>query len=146
MTVTAPRNPPSTSRDVGAGAGPIGDREGEHLMMARGQYTAWIHVGVAFFYELLLLAGTVGLLIGGLAGLAADAITDDHDVIGAATIAGDAAAAIGIAWWIFRDRWRCIEAFASRSCAGLLNLSLVYVPVVALVYANWRGLQKLRRR
>jgi hypothetical protein len=47
---------------------------------------------------------------------------------------------------VFRNRWRCTEAFASRFCSGLANLSMMYVPMIALVYANARGLAKLRAR
>ena len=41
------------------------------------------------------------------------------------------------------SRWRVNEAFSSRFCAGLMNLSPMYVPLISLVYANVRGIQKL---
>jgi hypothetical protein len=50
------------------------------------------------------------------------------------------------AWGTFRDRWRVNEAFASRFCSGLANLSMLYVPIVAWVYANIRAIKKLRGR
>jgi hypothetical protein len=53
---------------------------------------------------------------------------------------------IVVAYFTFRDRWRCIEAYSSRYCSGVMNLSLLYVPLVALVYANVRGIKKFARR
>ena len=41
---------------------------------------------------------------------------------------------------------RCTEAYASQYCSGVANLSLLYVPLVALVYANVRGVRKLSGR
>jgi hypothetical protein len=99
--------------------------------MERGKYSATGYVWIAFALECALLGALpmVGLnaMIPGtpsiLIGLAAGAV---------------------LAWFVFRDRWRCIEAFSSRFCSGVANLSLLYVPLVALVYANARGIAKLR--
>jgi hypothetical protein len=116
---------------------PVGDREGEHLAMRRGRYSAWIHVVLAYVLQSALLGAIVA---GGLR----HALRFDHD--------SDIPTGIGLftgavlTWFVFRNRWRCIEAHASRYCSGLLNLSAFYVPLIALVYANLRGLGKARAR
>jgi hypothetical protein len=108
----------------------VGDAAGEHLAMTRGRYSAWTYVVIAFACECLLFGAIpmrvlqpvlheVGLLIGFLAGVVP-------------------------AYFVFRDRFRCIEARASLFCSGLMNLSILYVPVVAFIYANVRGVAKLR--
>ncbi len=115
-----------------------GDRAGEYMQMERGRYDAWIYVVIAF----LMQVAAVGGITGGIASL----IPSDRDtshlvllIVGGLT--GGAAA-----WFTFRDRWRCIEAFSSQFCSGVANLSLLYVPLVAFVYANVRGLRKLSGR
>jgi hypothetical protein len=106
----------------------FGDRAGEHLMMIRGRYSAWTHVVFAFLLEAALLGALPAISL--------------------ALVLHDAGLALGfavgafLAWRVFRDRWRCNEAFSSRWCSGLMNLSVLYVPLVALVYANVRGVQK----
>ena len=57
-----------------------------------------------------------------------------------------AAAGIAGAIWVFHGHWRCIEAFASRFCSGVANLSMLYVPIIAFFEANLRAIGKLRRR
>jgi hypothetical protein len=116
-----------------------GDAAGEYIGMDRGRYDAWIYVGIAFLGQL----GLLGLLPAMLAVYLASAAEAGPDVVTAAGfIAGGAAGAAG-AFFTFRDRWRCIEAFSSRFCSGVANLSLLYVPIIALIYANIRGVQKL---
>jgi hypothetical protein len=110
----------------------VGDRAGEHLLMGHGKYSAWTHVVIAFVLEAIVL-GAVPMLIFAGFGLGE---------IGYAI--GLAIGAVG-AIWVFANRWRCIEAFASKFCSGLMNLSLLYVPFVAFVYANTRALGKLHR-
>ncbi len=58
------------------------------------------------------------------------------------------AAVIGgiFAWLVFRDRFRCNEAFSSRFCSGLMSFSMLYVPFISLVYGVSRGVAKLSRR
>jgi hypothetical protein len=147
MSVIAPRNASSTTAPRQAGGAPaVGDRAGEYLEMRRGHYAAWIHVGFGFFWTVLLIAGTAGLAVAALAGFVTGAITSDHDAIQLAIVVVDGAASIALAYLIFRDRWRCIEAFSSRYCVGLLNLSIIYVPVIAMVYGLVRGAMKLRGR
>jgi len=51
-----------------------------------------------------------------------------------------------IAGLVFSDRWRCIEATSSRYCSGVMNASILYVPIIAAAYALLRGAQKLWRR
>ncbi len=119
-----------------------GDAAGEHLNMKRGRYRATIYVVFAFLMQIAIVAGVcavVGALIGAAANL-------DDDVTGVITLAlggTGLCGGIALAYFVFRDRWKCIEAFSSRFCSGLMNLSLLYVPWVALVYANVRGIQKL---
>jgi hypothetical protein len=116
-----------------------GDAANEHLTMKRGRYSAWLYVGFAFFFQALILGGIPGAFVG--------ALIDAAGVHGAAPgFIGLAIAVIvggGGAYLTFRDRWRVNEAFSSRFCAGLMNLSLMYVPIISLVYANVRGIQKL---
>lgn len=118
--------------------GVVGDSMGEQHHIARGRYDAWLHVGIAFLYEILMLGGAVWVVL---------------DAIGVASAVGETpalatAGVIGLAGSIvvFWNRWRTIEAFSSRFCSGLANLSMIYVPFVAFIYANVRGVQKLRGR
>lgn len=119
-----------------------GDRAGEHLTMKRGRFGATVYVFFAFLMEIGIVAGIFALsaaIVGAVANL-------DDDVTGMLTLAAGGTGALGggvLAYFVFRDRWKCIEAFSSRFCSGLMNLSLMYVPFVALVYANVRGIQKL---
>jgi len=125
---------------------PIGDRDGEHLHMERGRYDAWAYTVIAFLAQIAFLGATAGLLIGKTVAWVVSGVADDpHTATSAMYIA---AAIIGIigAWGTFRDRWRVNEAFSSRFCSGLANLSMLYVPVVAFVYANIRAISKLRGR
>jgi hypothetical protein len=111
----------------------VGDRAGEHLLMGHGKYSAWIHVVLAFALEVLVLGALPMTLFAGILKLG--------ELGYGIGIAIGAAGAI----WIYANRWRCIEAFSSKFCSGLLNLSILYVPFVAFIYANVRGLGKLRR-
>ncbi len=112
---------------------PVGDAAGEHLIMSRGRYSAWFYVVLAFALEAAAIGAVPRYVLGDLFHLP------------------DLGLAIGIgvgvvcSWLVFRDRWRCIEAFSSRFCSGIMNLSIFYVPLVAFVYANVRGASKLRR-
>jgi hypothetical protein len=119
-------------------ASPRGDREGEYMQMERGRFDAWIYVIIAFVMQI----AAVGGLVGGLSSLAfSDQETATTVLLVVGGLTGGAAA-----WFTFSDRWRCIEAFSSRFCSGVANFSLLYVPVVALVYANVRGIRKLGGR
>jgi hypothetical protein len=123
-------------------ASPYGDSAGEHLNMQRGRYRATIYVVFAFLMQIGIVTGIFALgagLITAVAGL-----NDDATAVIALGAAGTGfLGGVALAYFVFRDRWKCIEAFSSRFCSGLMNLSLLYVPVVALVYANVRGVQKL---
>lgn len=122
-----------------------GDRAGEHLRMKRGRFRATVYVFFAFLLEIALVGGIFALsagIVGAVANL-------DDDVTGMITLAAGGSGAVGggvLAYFVFRDRWKCIEAFSSRFCSGLMNLSIMYVPIVAFVYANVRGIQKLQGR
>jgi hypothetical protein len=37
---------------------------------------------------------------------------------------------------IYRGRWARVEAYSSRFCSGIVNLSTIYVPLIAFVYAT----------
>jgi hypothetical protein len=110
-----------------------GDAGGEYMEMDRGRYSATGYVWIAFALEIFVLGALPSFLLSRF-------IPGTH----AAVIGFIAGAAL--AWIVFRDRWRCIEAYASRACSGVVNLSLLYVPLVALIYANVRGVAKLRGR
>ncbi len=116
-----------------------GDGAGEYLRMERGRYGAWAHVAVGFLYQV----GLIGSIVGFPAAFIAALVTNDAGTIGLiAMISGGLFGAVG-AYFTFRDRWKCIEAFSSRFCIGLMNISILYVPLIAFVYANVRGIQKL---
>ncbi len=119
---------------VDGGVVGVGDSGNEPAGMKRGKYSAMMFVYFSFFVEAALIALLVGL--------AATEITHadptSYLILGVATVLGMTATL-----WIYADRWHCIEAFSSRFCSGLANVSLFYVPVIAFVYANYRGLKKL---
>ncbi len=153
----SPAPPPATysvaARNAGAPLRPrvetvgdlvpvYGDAAGEHLRLDRGRFDAWIHVGIAFLVQIIAVGG----IVGGVASALVHAITDSREAADLTLFLAGAAAGIPAAFFSFRDRWRCIEAVSSRFCSGMMNLSLIYVPAVALVYANVRGIQKLRGR
>ena len=112
----------------------IGDSAGEHLWIEHGKYSAWTHVVIAFILEVIALGAAPAFALGHMLRLGDIGI----GIGGAVGLAG--------AIWVFNNRWRCIEAFSSKFCSGVMNLSLLYVPAVAFIYANARGLGKLRRR
>jgi hypothetical protein len=114
----------------------IGDSGSEHLGMTRGRYSAWMYVVMAFIGEAFVLGAIPMIAFRYLFHF----FTEDSSYsIGAGFVVGAV-----LAYIVFRDRWRCIEAFSSRFCSGLMNLSMLYVPVVAFMYANTRGIAKLR--
>ncbi len=125
---------------------PIGDREGEHLRMERGRYDAWAYTVIAFVAQIAFLGATAGWLVGKTVAWLVAGVADDPQTARTALLV--TAGIIGLvgAWGAFRDRWRVNEAFASRFCSGLANLSMLYVPIVAFVYANVRAIGKLRGR
>ncbi len=117
----------------------FGDNAGEHLVMTRGRYSAWPYVVIAFLMQIAIVGGGPALALG----FTADAIGLADEAIAGIAIGVLLVVGIAGAIFTFRDRWRCNEAFSSRFCSGLMNLSLLYVPIIALVYANVRGAQKL---
>lgn len=127
---------------MGQDASMFGDAAGEHLRMQRGRYRAGVYVFFAFLMQIGIVVGicvAVAALIAGIGQF-------DDDATGIVTLVAGSVGFCGggaLAYFVFRDRWKCIEAFSSRFCSGLMNLSLLYVPWVALVYANVRGVQKL---
>lgn len=128
---------------LGAGLAPpadsraAGDSGFEFIRMKRGKYDAWGYVHVAFFVQVALIAAwaAFGIAVATHAGDASSTL------LGTAVLVG-----IASTLWIYDDRWNCIEAFSSRFCSGMANLSLFYVPVIAFFYANFRGFRKLQGR
>jgi hypothetical protein len=124
-----------------AGAAPqaagVGDPGYEYLRMKRGKYDAWVHVHIAFFVEAVMVASFAAVVLAIIFHYEATSYT----ILGVATFV-----AIVTTLGIYVDRWSCIEAFSSRFCSGLANFSILYVPVIAFVYANIRGMKKLRGR
>ncbi len=118
-------------------AGGVGDPGYEYLRMKRGKYNAWVHVHIAFFVETVMTASLAAVVLAEI--FHADATS--YTILGVATFV-----AVAATLWIYVDRWSCIEAFSSRFCSGLANFSILYVPAIAFVYANIRGLNKLRGR
>lgn len=130
-----PRSRPIRSGAVfQAAAERVGDSGNEAARMKHGRYRAWLHVHFGFFVQM----GLVGYLAAmGLASHShGDAIS--YTILGVASFVASVSTL-----WVYADRWRCIEAFSSRFCSGSANLSILYVPVVAIIYANYRGLKKL---
>ncbi len=114
-----------------------GDKAGEYRTMKRGSYSAWMHVVFAFIGQAAILAA---LLLAAAARLAPSSLTTGVGLIVCWAMA------LGASLWTFWDRWRVNEAFSSRFCSGLANLSLLYVPLMSWGYANYRAVQKLRGR
>jgi len=57
-----------------------------------------------------------------------------------------AVAGAGLVFAAFWNRWRVIEAFASRFCVGWVNISVFIAVPAALLYANARLALRLARR
>jgi hypothetical protein len=114
----------------------IGDDAGEHVRMKRGQYSATAYViGAAVVQWLIALAflqagfdellrgrfGMLPLLLGGLV----------------------AAGYVAATYW---GRWRVIEAFASRFCVGVANISVFTAGAAAFFYAHTRLAARIVRQ
>ncbi len=97
--------------------------------MKRGSYGAWLHVGISVLFSVLLL-------------FIAEAWIEDQfprlKPPGAIVIG----LPLAITLWNYWNRWRCIEAFSSRFCSGVVNFSFLYVPLIAAFYAAYRGILK----
>jgi len=126
-----------------------GDRAGEYLRIMRGKYHAGPYVAVGFILVVAALwaplnYGTVAVVESKFPSLVADHYERTQHLEEIATCA--AVASFLLALLIFKDRWRCIEATASNSCSGVMNVSIFYVPIIVAGYALWRGAMKLGRR
>ena len=119
-------------------AGAYGDAAGEHLQMKRGRFSAWAYVVLAFIGEMIL----VGLIPGAVLGYVVELMGAPDPAAGLVMFGATLVLGGPLSYLVFRDRWRCIEAFSSRFCVGLMNISILFVPAIALVYANVRGFQK----
>ena len=126
-----------------------GDRAGEFYRISRGQYHAGLYVGIGFIlvgavFWVPLHYATLALLESKVPFLLADRYEYNQTVQELGTCA--AVVSAFIAGLVFSDRWRCIEATSSRYCSGVMNASILYVPIIAAAYALLRGAQKLWRR
>ena len=113
---------------------PFGDAGGEHTRMNRGQYDSMMYVIFAFVAQ-VVCSGILAL------SFITNILKISCDDTGS-WIVGVLAGA-GIALLVFWDRWKCIEALSSQASCGIANISILYVPIVALMYANWRGIKKV---
>jgi hypothetical protein len=139
MSTVQPRNVDEKATDTMT---PYGDRAGEYMHMERGRYDAWMYVVVAFLFQVGWIGGILGLVLNAI--FFSSSSTGRHgDDIGVCLGIGFLVGGVA-AYFTFRDRWRCIEAFSSRWCSGVANLSLLYVPIVAFFYANARAVGKLK--
>jgi hypothetical protein len=115
----------------------LGDAAREYEHLERGLYDATPHVFLAFLLEgllltMLVLTPLLRVLLPGV-GLSMDGPLYALRYLGGCAMA----------WLIFRDHWKVTEATASRFASGVANLSIVYVPLVALGYANLRAVRRL---
>lgn len=117
-----------------------GDRAREHLAIKRPRVSAWVHVVVAYFVE----TAALGLALAFVAGRVAAAVgyTGNAGLLSAPGAAGATLGAL-LAYLVFRDRFHCVEAVASRYVVDAAFISILWVPFVALAYANVRGARKL---
>jgi hypothetical protein len=115
----------------------VGDMAGEYREMQRGKYYAWVHVGIAFALQVVILSALF------VAGFELFLRSEAQRPI-ALSLGINLAVILSVL--IYSDRWRCIEAYSSEACTGILNLSIFIVPLLALYYANYRGILKLRKR
>lgn len=115
----------------------IGAAEGEHAVMKRGQYSAWGYVVAGALVLCVVVSALIAAAIEALFALGADAPVEWIVAF---------AAGIGSTVAIFWDRWRVVEAFASRFCTGLANLSILIVTPIALGYALVRAVARLLRQ
>ena len=113
---------------------PFGDAGGEHTRMHRGKYDSMIYVALAFVAQIVCSGILVLSFISNILKTSCDDATS--------WIIGGLAGA-GIALLVFWNRWKCIEAFSSQASCGIVNISMLYVPIVALMYANWRWVKKI---
>jgi hypothetical protein len=116
----------------------IGDDAGEHLAMTRGRYGAWIYVILGFLLQVLAVTTLSMAVVEGICRALHVRFQEDPALLASVGVA------VAVAIATFWNRWRVVEAFASRFCSGLMNLSLLYVPLIAWGYANWRAALKFR--
>ncbi|HZI12711.1 MAG TPA: hypothetical protein VE153_20180 [Myxococcus sp.] len=115
----------------------LGDAAREYEHLERGLYDATAHVFLAFLLQgilltMLVLTPLLWVLLPGVQ------LPMDGPLYYVCYLGGCA-----VAWLIFRDHWKVTEATASRLASGVANLSIFYVPLVALGYANLRALRRL---
>ena len=112
----------------------MGDDAGEHLYMPRGEYSGWPYVVIAVLLQALVPFVFVAAL---------DLVDPSVEKVAFALAALSGAGLVFAAFW---NRWRVIEAFASRFCVGWVNISVFIAVPAALLYANARLALRLARR
>ena len=114
----------------------IGDHQGEHLHMERGEQSAWPHViigaGMLFSVSVFIIVGFFDAIVSRL-------FTTN---LGLCTSVGAVALGMGIVWWIYLDRWRVNEAYTSRQVTG--PATLMYLPMISIGYALSRLVERLK--
>jgi hypothetical protein len=117
--------------------GGIGDAAGEHLSMPGGKYPATMYVGIAFFGQVAFVSS---MFASAAAFVGPGQLVRDLMVCLAILIG------TGSTLWIYWDRWKCASMYCSPLCSGCANISILYVPIAAFFYANWRGILKFAGR
>ncbi|MEW5738034.1 MAG: hypothetical protein AB1938_03855 [Myxococcota bacterium] len=113
-----------------------GDAAGEHLNMHRGNYSAWVYVVLGFCLNALVW----GVLI------IVPLEMIRRQPMGEAAFLFALVVGAGISVVTYWDRWRCNEAFTSRYLSGIVNISLLYAPILSCLYANYRGVKKFLKQ
>lgn len=115
----------------------VGDQQGEHLDMERGQKSAWPHVvaGAVIFglTSLFVFSGIFEAVV---------SATFSSFNLGFITSVLSLAFDFGWVWWVYLDRWRVNEAYTSRYVSG--PGSLAYVPLISIGYALSRCVERLQ--
>jgi len=115
----------------------VGDHQGEHLDMERGERRAWPHViAGAVMFSLISF-----FVFAGLFEAVISALFSKHN-FGLCTSLCAMAFTGGWVWWVYLDRWRVNEAYSSRFVRG--PETLFYVPVLSIGYALSRLVERLQ--
>jgi hypothetical protein len=102
----------------------------------RGKYDASSYVAFAFFVQ----AGVAGIL---LAWILSSVLNVPATSYGALFLASLSAVLLTLG--IYGGQWDYIEARSSKFCSGIVNLSILFVPVVTFSYANYHAVKRLLR-
>ena len=119
--------------------GIVGDKSGEHRIIKRGQYNSWVWVAMGFLYNFVIIGCMAIAPIFELFGIHA---TDPQDAASGWCLFISIALGAAVSVIVYRNRWRCIEAFSSRFVSGFALFSMIYVPIISGIYADYRGIKK----